>query len=154
GVALRRGLQSIVRGHDADQRIGPVRKDEQRAHDPAPISVDPCRDETERRRYRSQSSLHQVAGVIAGLPLLEQIAVVERKPCRLLGEIDLKGRPGKCGGENKPQLTDKHRALPLICSQYYRLRFFGVGRAAGQPVLRDDWLTSREPSVSAIEAEK
>src|SRR5262249_14244330 len=112
-IALRNGLQSVVRRLDADQSIRPIRKNEHRAHDPAPISAAPCCEETKRCRYSSQGCLHRVTSIVAGLPFLEQTTVVERQACGVLSEIDVESCAGKSRSKNKCQLAKKHRSYSL-----------------------------------------
>ena len=76
----------MIGRHDADERIGPVRQDEHGADDPAPILAEPGCCEAKRRRHDSKSGLHRIAGVVAGLPLLEQVLVVEAEAGRVLRE--------------------------------------------------------------------
>ena len=106
-VGLCDSLQSVICRHYTEEGIRPVGEDEHRANDPSPIPSDPRRKQTERCRDGSQACLHGIAGVIAWLPLLEQIFVIQRQARRMLGEVDVEGRPRKRGGKNECHLTGK-----------------------------------------------
>ncbi len=111
GVVLGDGLELVVGWHDADERVGPVRDDQDRTDNPAPVLGRPRGQQAEGSGNDRQRCLHCIAGGVARFPLLEQVPVVQPEARGMLREIDVERCPRESGGENQRQVTGKHAAL-------------------------------------------
>jgi hypothetical protein len=100
--------QDLVGGHDGDRRVGPVGEQEDRADEPGVAAQSPEGDGAEHRADQRERSLHDEAARVGQLPFREEGAVVEEKPRRLLGEIDIEGGAGEGGGNDQRQLSEDH----------------------------------------------
>jgi hypothetical protein len=100
--------QDLVCGHDGDHRVGPIREQQDRADEPGVAAELPEGDGSEHGADERERGLHDEAARVGRLPFREQRAVVESKPRRLLGEIDVERCPGEDGGDDQSKLSEDH----------------------------------------------
>jgi hypothetical protein len=78
----------------------------------------PPGDGAEGEADQGQTRLHDEAALVGLLPLDQEGPVLQLEPCRLLGEINLEGRPGERGGDGKREMSNHHGPalilLPLV----------------------------------------
>src|SRR5262249_21048282 len=89
GIGLRNGLEFAIGWHHAQQRVGPICKNEGGSNDPSPILAHPGRKQSKGAGRGSEARLHCVAGVITGLPLRKQVLVIELQASGPLGLVDV-----------------------------------------------------------------
>jgi hypothetical protein len=88
--------------------VGPVREQDRRAEEPAPVAEQEKGADREERPQDDERRLHRIAAGIARLPLREQGPIIEAEACRVLGDRDVdRGARERCG-DDQCQMTEEH----------------------------------------------
>jgi hypothetical protein len=110
----RRVHETVVRRRDQEQRIRPIREQDDCSEQPTPLEGCEKGNEPEEPTDDREARLHPVATLIGQLPLGNEGTIIKPKARWLLGDVDVDRCPRKDGGYRERELSSEHR--PFLCS--------------------------------------